>query len=82
MNKEAKEEIDWTPRTYPCKRCGDGTAVTIADAPAHAARFHPNKNMVAKQAAREALSARMADPAYQQKLREAREAKSRPATED
>ena len=69
------------PLQYPCKRCGDGTKVTIADAPAHRDRFHPSKWDAARVAARAAAAQRMADPEFQAKLQAARAAKREPAKE-
>ena len=60
------------PLQYPCKRCGDGTKVTIAEAASHRVRFHPTKADEAQAQAREAARQRMSDPEYQAKLQAAR----------
>jgi hypothetical protein len=60
------------PLEYPCRRCGDGTKVTIAEAQSHRERFHPTPADEAKAQARAKARERMANPEFQSKLQAAR----------
>jgi hypothetical protein len=64
--------VTYTPKRYPCRRCGGRVSVTIAEAQAHREEFHPTPADLAAEAAREAARERMSDPEFQAKLQAAR----------